>query len=389
MASTFAFTTNRVSAAVCPEGKNRVYFRDKRSPLWLAVTGQGAKSFLVYRKIHGKPVRVKIGSPTTVSLDAARREAERLVGEIAKGVDPRQAKRELRAGLTFEELFSDFIESWAKLRKKTWQDDEAQFERYLTAWKAWKLTEIQKHHVATLHARLGRNHGPYAANRLLALLHVVFEWAAESRGWKGGNPAAGIEKFPEKKRERFLQPAELPAFFKAVAAEPNETIRDFVLTALYVGARRSNVQAMAWAELDLDAAVWLIPDTKSGKSAIVPLCTPALDILKRRCAVRGDRDYVFPGRSRGHLQEPKAAWKKILERAGIEDLRLHDLRRTFGSFQAIGGSSLPIIGQSLGHTSTAATSIYARLHIDAVRKSIDAAVTAIVAAGAKQEEGKS
>jgi integrase len=388
MASTFAFTTRRVAAAVCLEGKDREYFRDNRSPLCLAVTAGGAKTFFVYRKIHGKPVRLKIGDHPTVSVDTARREAERLVGEIANGVDPRHAKRELRAGLTFRELFTDFIESWAKLRKKTWQDDEAQFERYLTVWKAWKIAEIQKYHVATLHAKIGRDHGHYAANRLLSLTHAVFEWAANNRGLKGGNPAAGIEKFPEKKRERFLQPAELPAFFTAVAAEPNETIRDFVLVSLYAGARRGNIQAMAWADLDLDTAVWLIPDTKSGKGAIVPLCTPALDVLKRRLATRGDSPFVFPGRSRGHLQEPKAAWRKILERAGIEDLRIHDLRRTFGSFQAIGGSSLPIIGQSLGHMSTAATAIYARLHIDAVRQSIDAAVAAIVAAGTKQAAAK-
>ena len=220
------------------------------------------------------------------------------------------------------------------------------------------------------------------------LIHTVFAWAIDHRGFKGINPATGIEKFSEKKRERFLQPDELPTFFKAVEAEANETIRDFVLISLYVGARRSNTQAMRWDELDLDNGVWTIPDTKSGKSVMVPLCSPALEILKRRSATpRRHGEFVFPGKSTGHLQEPKAAWKKILERAGIEDLRIHDLRRPFGSFQAIGGSSLPIIGKSLGHSSTAATSIYARLNLYAVRSSIDAAVNAIVAAGSKQEGG--
>jgi len=382
----FAFTTKRVEAETCPADKSRVYVRDARcSSLWLAITGNGTRTYFVYRRVNGKPVRVKIGEHPAMSVDAACTEATKLAGKIAGGIDPRAERRELRSGLTFHELFTDFIESWAKLRKKTWQDDEAQFERYLTPWKNWTLNEIQKHHIATLHAKIGRKSGPYAANRLRALLHTLFSWAIKSRGWKGGNPAAGIEKFAEKKRERFLQPAELPKFFAAVAAEPNEIIRDFVMVALYVGARRSNVQAMAWGQLDLDAAVWLIPDTKSGRSVMVPLCTPALEILKRRLATRGDGEYVFPGRSRGHLQEPKAAWAKIIKRAGIQDLRIHDLRRTFGSFQAIGGSSLPIIGQSLGHTSTAATSIYARLHLDAVRQSIDNAVKAIVAAGEKQD----
>jgi len=391
MAKVFAFTMARVEAANCPPGKSRIYYRDERSTnLWLTVTSKGARSFNVYKKINGKPTRVLIGPFPEVSVDEARRQADKLVGEIRTGTDPRASRREMRNGVTLGELFGQFIEDWAKTRKKTWADDEAQFERYLTKWKSWTIGEIQQHHIATLHSKIGKEHGHYAANRLLALLHSLFVWAGKKRGFKGGNPASGVDRFPERKRERFLQPAELPKFFKAVEAEPNETIRDFVLISLYVGARRANVQAMAWEDLDLVNKVWTIPDTKSGKAVLVPLCSQALDILHRRQASQKSNPsaYVFPGWGKsGHLEEPKSAWAAILKRAGIDDLRLHDLRRTFGSFQAIGGSSLPIIGQSLGHSSTAATSIYARLHMDAVRSSIDAAVNAMHAAAGKQEGG--
>jgi integrase len=383
MTPAIAFTTARVEALECPTDAKRAYFRDARcTSLWLSVTANGARTFYVYRRVNGKPARIQIGPFPEVSVDKARKEADRIAGEIGVGKDPRAARRELRSGMTLKELFTDYLEMHAKPHKRTWQDDEDQFKRYLTKLQSRTLGEIDRYHVATLHAKIGRENGHYAANRLLALLQAMFAWAERERAYKGSNPARGIRKFKEEKRTRFLQPAEMPAFFKAVEAEPNEIIRDFVLIALYVGARRSNVQAMRWDELDLQSAVWTIPHTKNGKSALAPLCTPAVEILKRRHAARGESPFVFPGwGASGHLEEPKAAWKAILERAGLDNLRIHDLRRTFGSWQAVGGSSLITIGKSLGHSSTAATEIYARLHLDAVRKSIDAAVGAIVNAG--------
>ena len=293
MAVTFLFTTKRLDSATAPRQEPGL-LSGLEKPAMACGHPKGNED--VFRSPAGQGAeasRVKIGEHPTMSIDTARKEASKMVGKIVVGIDPQAQKRELRAELTFGELFTDFLESWAKLRKKTWEQDEANYNLYLTLWKGWTLNAIQKQHVATLHAKLGRNAGPYQANRLLALIHTVFAWAIDHRGFKGINPATGIEKFSEKKRERFLQPDELPTFFKAVEAEANETIRDFVLISLYVGARRSNTQAMRWDELDLDNGVWTIPDTKSGKSVMVPLCSPALEILKRRSAPPGDTANSF------------------------------------------------------------------------------------------------
>jgi integrase len=176
---------------------------------------------------------------------------------------------------------------------------------------------------------------------------------------------------------------ELPKFFKALAEESNGTIRDYIFVSLLTGARRSNVQEMEWKEIDWDRAEWLIPaeKAKADEPLRIALHPAALEILLRRKA-SSMSDWVFPGAGKtGHLVEPKSAWKRILARAGLTDLRLHDLRRTLGSWQAATGASLPIIGKSLGHSSIQATQIYARLNLDPVRAAVTKAVDAMMLAG--------
>jgi integrase len=193
-----------------------------------------------------------------------------------------------------------------------------------------------------------------------------------------------VKKFKEQQRERFLQADELPRFFAALQAEPNETIRDFILICLLTGARRSNVQAMKWSDVNLQRGTWTIAaeEAKAGDALTVHLPARAIAILSDRKSKTNGSPYVFASYGRtGHLAEPKAAWKALLERAGIEDLRIHDLRRTLGSWQAAMGASLPIIGKTLGHKNVATTAIYSRLNIDPVRQSVDAATAAMLTAG--------
>ena len=181
-----------------------------------------------------------------------------------------------------------------------------------------------------LHTRVGKSNGPYLANRLLDLLGAMYNKARDI-GYTGDNPAKGIKKFKEEKRDRFLQGDELPAFFKALASEPNDLLRDFFLVALLTGARRANVQAMRWDDLDLDRGSWRIPgsEAKAGETIVLPLVAPALAILAARYKARKPSPWVFPSwGATGHLVEPKGAWKRICKKAGLVDVRIHDLRRS-------------------------------------------------------------
>ena len=148
---------------------------------------------------------------------------------------------------------------------------------------------------------------------------------------------------------------------------------------LLTGARRSNVASMHWKDISLELATWRIPETKNGESYMVNLPDLAMQILQHRAISKEKSGWVFASvtSSSGHLEEPKSAWKRILQRADIDNVRIHDLRRTLGSYQAINGASGFIIGKSLGHKSSFATAIYARLNADPVRQSVERATAMI------------
>jgi integrase len=295
---------------------------------------------------------------------------------VANGANPQADRRAKRQEPTLGDLFAHWIEMHAKVHKRTWQEDERQYNVFLKQWAGRKLSSITKQDIQGLHARVGRDNGRYAANRLLALVRAAFNKAADI-GWTGANPTAGIKKFKEQSRDRFLQVDELPRFFRALQHE-SDLFRDFLLT----GARRSNVQSMAWADIDFHSAVWRIPETKSGHPVLVPLVRPAIGVLRARREASDDSPWVFSTRSRiGHLTEPKTAWRRVCDRAEIDGLTIHDLRRSMGSYLAITGASLPVIGKMLGHTQPSTTAVYSRLSLDPVRASVDKAVDAMVAAG--------
>lgn len=388
----FAFTKKQIDAIGLPhDGRRDYYFDTQVRGLQLAVYPTGRKSFYLFRKIKGRPERILIGPYPDLSIEQARGKASEFNAAIARGENPADERRKLNNEATLQEAFDSFLQGYKKPKRKTWEEDEAQLRRYLDwdkspRWRKRKLSEIRHSDVEGLHVTVGEENGPYAANRLLALLRAVFNYAVK-HGWSGPNPAAGITKFPEQARERFLQGDEIPRFFKALRAETTDALfRDYFTLLLLTGARRANVMAMRWEELNLAMATWTIPDTKGGGPLTLPLVPEAVAILKARKKSAGENPWVFPTRAKGkksasgHLEEPKGAWNKLLDAAGIEDLRLHDLRRTLGSWQAATGASLPVIGKSLGHKQHATTMIYSRLNLDPVRNSVTNATRAIFAA---------
>lgn len=399
MATRLNFTKAAIEALPLPEAGKRLWAYDtKVRGLALQVTGTGAKSFYVVRKVEGKTEFYRLGAYPDLTVEQVRKQAQAVNGEIAKGINPAEARREKRREWTLAELISDYMEHHAKLHKRSWRTDELRF-KYLSPWVKRKLSSIKRTEVKTLHARIGETHGRYAANRLLALLRHMFNYAIRERSIPlAENPALGVKAFKEEKRERWLAAEELPAFFQAVAEETNPDIRDFVLLSLLTGARKGNVLSMCWEEVDLARAVWAIPGVKfkTGKPLVIPLAPQALDLLQGRKATYGNAGqgwtqsgYVFPSHgSTGHMVEPKAGWARILKRAGIENLRLHDLRHTLASWQVSLGVSLAITGRALGHNSTATTARYAHLGVDPVRDAMNKAVSAMLEAGGLKEKAE-
>jgi len=383
----FNFTKQQLNQLPSPTNGQRAYYYDSKGArgFGIAVSPGGRKTFILYRKINRRPERIALGLYPDLSVELARKKAAELNGLIAKGENPAAQKRQVRDEMTLKELFFQFGEHYAS-QKRTWLEMQREFNVYVHPWHFRKISSIRRLDIVALQSSLRQKHGLYIANHVIRLLSSMFNRGAEW-GWKGENPAAHVSLFKETKRERFLLPEEVSAFFHAVDAQPNESIRDFIYVCLLTGARRANVQAMTWPQIDFNLKIWTISaaEAKGDETISVPLLPPVLEILERRNKT-ATTEWVFPGSGRtGHLVEPKSAWKRILKAAGLSDLRLHDLRRTLGSWQAINGSSLVVIGKSLGHKNASSTQIYARLSNSAVRESMEKATNALLVAGNVQE----
>jgi integrase len=282
-----------------------------------------------------------------------------------------------RGELKFDQLIDRYIKG--RVHKKATQPEKAEkavtwmVKKYLSEWKGRKLDQISRREVRVLHDRLGREHGRVTADRCVQLIRRMYYWAASEKVelWSGENPATKIEFNGYTKRDRFLQPDELVRLDRALQSETNQDFKDFVELALATGARRSNVLAMKWAEINDEHRVWIIPKmkTKTGDTYVLPLHPRAVTVLKRR-ARSGPWVFPSPLSKTGHLVEPKKPWKRLLLRANITGFTIHDLRRTNASYQSIAGQSLQAIAKTLGHASTASTEVYAKLNTDAARAAL-------------------
>jgi integrase len=382
----FPFTKTRLEALQAPQDGRAYHYDTKQDGLTICVTAAASKTFYLYRWANGRPVRILIGRFPQTSIENARKAARALVGEMAKGNDPQAARQARRHEATLAELWENYLELHAKPRKKSWKDDERQYNKYLAPLHNKRLSAITQAVVAKWHGGIAKDHGPIQANRCKALLATMFSKASAAVGYTGQNPVAGVANFPEQSRERFLLPAEMKAFFTALAAL-DAYWQAFFLLCLFTGSRRGNVASMEWAEIDLENAVWHIPQTKTKnkRPTTISLCAPALAILRTRHEQRNGSPYVFPAfKGDGHLIDPRKAWDRLLTTAKLENLHMHDLRRTQGSWQAAMGISLAIIGKSLGHADLKSTQVYSRLQLDPVKDAVSRASGAMIEAAGVQ-----
>lgn len=357
------------------KGKRYMVYDTNIPQLAIRVTDNGTKSFLIQKRVKSSHVKITLGRFSEMTIAQARSKAMEVLHGLVVGQNPNDEKNKLRREITLKELFHEFMERYSKKQKKSWLYDEREIPRFLSKWFNRKISDVTKLQVQKLHEQIGAESGIYQANRVLERLKSMYNRAIEW-GWDGQNPCNGVKKFKEIKRDRFLQPQEFPAFFQSLEEETNIEAKNYIWLSLLTGARKANVLAMRWEEIDFNRKLWHIPETKNGESLDVPLVDEAINrLLELR--KNSDSEWVFPSPTSktGHLQDPKKAWKRVLDRAEIKDLRLHDIRRTLGSYQAITGASLNIIGKSLGHKTVAATQIYARLNDDPVRDSMQTAVT--------------
>ena len=370
----------RLTDTVCkrlplPDRGSKVHYEGGAVPgFGLCVTVAGARSFVLnYRTHAGRERRIVIGQYPSWQVKAAREEAKRLRRLIDAGGDPLADKEADREAPTMADLIQRFTdEHLPRLRPGSARMYGFILKNHIAPHFGphMKVADVKFADSDALHRKVTRDAGPYAANRTKAVLSRMLT-LAEKWEWRSDNPARHVESNVEAKRKRYMSADELKRLLAALAKHPNKKVAHIYRLLLMTGARRGEVRAMRWADVDLGKGTWTKPasTTKQKADHVVPLPAPARQLLSEIYdAQRGVRsEWVFPSRNGGHVVELKDDWQKLCKAAGITGLRTHDLRHCFAAQLASGGASLPLIGALLGHADASSTQRYTHLLDDPLR----------------------
>jgi integrase len=366
--------TKKLVDATKHPAQGQAFLRDEELRGFALRITPGSKTFILEKEINGRVRRMTLGRYGALTVEQARDLAKEKIGEIAKGTDPADDRQVRRQSATFGELEQLYLERHA-IHKKSASNDLILFKLHLAAWRSRKLNSITKADVCSRHAEMGATGSTTNANRMVALVRCLFNLAIDWGLHPGPNPASRMKMFKEISRDRFVTPDELPRLWTALQHEPNPFVRGAFVVGLLTGARRAEVLSMQWADLDLQQSLWRIPITKAGRPHYIPLPIQVVEELLKLPRLDGN-PYVFCGRwGKSHLINVAKPWQRIRKEAGLTDVRIHDLRRTLGSWLVAAGASLPLIGKALNHSQASTTQIYARMQLDPVRLALDANAT--------------
>lgn len=352
------------------------------------VEASGTKSFLVRYRHLGRRRFLSLGRFGEIAPEQARLLAQKALSRVREGADPVDERVRDRGAITVRGLVAQFLDEHVeeKRKEKTASHYRSLLERYLLPkFGSRKAQELQRAELAKLH--LSMKETPYQANRLIATVASMYTYG-DKHGLtpENFNPAKRIDRFAEKRRERFLTSEELGRLGQAFR-ELGESGRfgtgiSALTFLLLTGARLNEVLKLKWSYVDIERGLLLLPDSKTGKKAIT-LNSASAAILGELKAKADEKngEYVFygvdPDIPRSDLKKP---WAAVTEAAGLTGLRIHDLRHSFASVGAGAGLGLPIVGKLLGHTQASTTQRYAHLDVDPLRRAADAIGNAITIA---------
>ena len=350
--------------------------------LCLLVLPSGQRTYYLRHRVDGAQREMKLGSPTELSPDQARGLARELLAQVRAGQDPAEERRRRREAPTIEALAQRHLQAHAS-RKRSGRNDEILWRRHLLpAFGRVKVAALTRERIREWHATHAK---PATANRALEVLGVAMG-LAEDWGWRpaGSNPVRGVKAHPERQRRRYVTPEELTRLRAALQrweeAGPLAVrwrFAQLVRLLLLTGARLREVMCAEWSWIDWQRSVLLVPEHRGKTGAAeIQLSERAVAILRELLeaegAMGGRCRAVIAGAERtGPLVGYRRLWLALLQEAGIEELRIHDLRHTFASYTLSAGHSLGVVGQLLGHRSTQTTSRYAHLVDDAARAAVD------------------
>jgi integrase len=320
--------------------KDQTFYRDDQlKGFAVRVTSSGVKSFVVEKLIKRKVRRITLGRYGEITVEQARKEAQKLLGKIATGVDPIAEKQSAKASMvTLDEVFDDYLKVRKSLKPKTLYDYKNTMRIAFSDWKNKPLLSITKDKVAKHHEKLGQKNGPAYANQAMRVLRALFNFAtgqyedATGRSLITENPVKRLSQarswYRIERRQTFIKAHQLADWYLGVQQLTNDILRDYLLLILFTGLRRQEAAQLQWNQIDLKAKTLTLFDTKNRQSHTLPL-TDYLHALLIQRKQLSKTNYVFPGTGKeGYIIEPRKQMAKVIEATGIQ-FTVHDLRRTF------------------------------------------------------------
>ena len=364
--------------------KDTVFWDGELTGFGVRVYPTGSKVYVAQARGPEGPKRVAVGRHGVINADEARKRAAHIIARIKAGEEAVPKPMKPVGGPTVAELCARYMEEYVSVRCKpgTAALYRSVIDRHvLPTLGGAPLAALSRARVAEFHESLYET--PAVANMALRILSAMYE---QARGWgllpEGvSNPCRALVKYPERRRERFLTDSEFTRLGEALeeaearggaSASAVAAIRLLALT----GCRRSEVLGLRREDVALEAGELRLPDSKTGARAVA-LPPQAVELLTSLLSAH-DGPWVIPGQKPGtRLANVDEAWRTIRDRAGLEGVRLHDLRHSFASRALALGEALPVIGKLLGHSRLETTSRYAHLARDSAQEAAERVAASI------------
>jgi integrase len=348
-----------------PELKKIDYFDPMTRGFMLEVRSSGGKTFYQrYTDERGRERQFKIGPADVLTLRQAKRKAKQIKAQAILGGDPQNERQERRSIPTLRAFVEGRYLPFVRTYKRSWQTDEIVLRVHvLPCLGHLFLDEITTERIIEIVAAMrSDDYAPGSVGRVIVILRYLFNLGRKWNVLRGPeNPASGIPVPADVQRNRFLDKDEIKRLVEALAKDENQVAAKAILLLLLTGARRNEITHARWEHVDLNTSTLLVPLSKSGKPRYIFLNADAMDVL-RSIPRLPDNPYVFPspitGRPSASLYFP---WTRIRTKAGLDDVRLHDLRHSFASALVNDGKGLYAVQQLLGHANGKATQRYAHL----------------------------
>lgn len=349
----------------------------------LRVLPSRRKSYIVQYRAGRRSRRMSLGLSTVLTCEQARTRAIAIVAAAKNGEDPAAKRDADRQAITVKELAERFDKEHISVRVKesTAKGYRRMLERVIIpALGRHRVTEVTRADIAKIHHDL--RHIPYDANRCLEIISKMFS-LAEMWGLRpeGTNPRKHIKKYPEEKRERFLSAAELRRVGEVLREMEDEGVElpsaiAAVRLLILTGCRLGEIMTLKWEYVDFAGKALRLPDSKTG-AKVVHLGQPAVEVLEKIKRVEKNPWVIVGTKPGARLSDLQPFWQRVRARAGLKDVRIHDLRHTFASTAVAAGQGLPMIGKLLGHTQVQTTARYAHLAADPVKSAADSVASSL------------